>query len=203
MNVKEGGTPLQRLQKRIKAQNGILFSLDLAKLGIHRSYLSILKKRGEVERVSRGIYQVAQSMPNEMANIQARYKRAVFSHETAAFLHDLSDRAPLQYSVTVPSGYNATALKSDGLKVFFVHINVYPLGLIPMKSPHGNTILTTNLERTICDLIRNRNQVDIQILKDALKKYVKSPFADLTQLFTYAQQFRIQRIVRQYIEILL
>jgi hypothetical protein len=42
-------------------------------------------------------------MVDEMVVIQARYKVALFSHETAAFLLDLTDRTPLYYSVTVPS----------------------------------------------------------------------------------------------------
>jgi hypothetical protein len=53
--------------------------------------------------------------------IQARYKAAIFSHETAAYLLDLADRTPLLYSFTVPSGYNATSLKTMGVKVYFVN----------------------------------------------------------------------------------
>ena len=35
-------------------------------------------------------------------------RRQLFSHETALFFHDLTDREPLAYSITVKTGYNPT-----------------------------------------------------------------------------------------------
>jgi predicted transcriptional regulator of viral defense system len=142
-------------------------------------------------------------MVDEMVAIQARYKGAIFSHETAAFLWDLTDRTPLFYSVTVPAGYNATSLKASGVKVYFVKRDLCRLGSITMKSPHGNDIKTFDLERTVCDALRSRNQVDIQLVNEALKRYVKKKERDLDLLYNYARRFRIQKIVREYIEVLL
>lgn len=64
--------------------------------------------------MSRGQYATVDALVDEMANFQARYKAAIFSHETALYLHELTDRSPLYYSVTLPSGYNATGLKAGG-----------------------------------------------------------------------------------------
>jgi len=72
-----------------------------------------------------------------------------------------------------------------------------------MKSPHGNDIKTFNLERTVCDVLRSRNQIDVQFVNEALKKYVIHEDRNIDQLYNYAKQFRIQKIVREYIEILL
>ena len=187
----------------LKDQNGILLSSDLAKLGIPRTHLSILVKKGEIQRLSRGVYTAADNIIDEMANIQARYKGAFFSHETALYLLGLTDRAPLFYSATVPSGYNASALKARVTKVYFVNRRLYLLGLITTKSPHGNDIKTFNLERTICDVVRSRNQMDVQFMNEALKKYVVHKDRNIDQLHNYAKQFRIQKKVREYIEVLL
>jgi len=72
-----------------------------------------------------------------------------------------------------------------------------------VRSPHGNDIKTFNLERTICDVLRNRNQIDIQQVHEALKRYIQKKERDLDLLYNYARQFRIRKIVREYIEILL
>jgi predicted transcriptional regulator of viral defense system len=140
---------------------------------------------------------------DEMAILQIKYKKTIFSHETALYLHDLTDRTPLFYTVTVPAGYNATTLKAEGIKVFFVNSDLYLLGLITMKSPHENDVKTFDLERTICDLIRSRNQVDVQFVNDALKRYVVNKTRNIDLLYRYAKYFGIQKIVRQYIEVLL
>ena len=203
MIVKVKGNPIEKIQGIVKEQNGLLLTSDLLRYGIPRTYLSILEKKGYVQRISRGIYSAAGYLVDEMFAVQARYKGALFSHETAAYLLDLTDRTPLFYSVTVPSGYNAASLRSKGAKVFFVKRDLYLLGMVTVKSPHGNDIKTFNFERTICDVIRSRNQLDTQLVNEALKRYVKRRDKNLDLLYHYARRFRIQKIVREYIEILL
>lgn len=203
MAVKNKENPIEKIRDILKDQNGILFTSDLADLGIARTYLSILEKNGEVQRVSRGVYSVANHLTDEMAVLQSRYQTAIFSHETALYLLGLTDRAPLFYSVTVPTRYNATLLKASGAKVYFVNRALYQLGLITIKSPHGNDIKTFNLERTICDAARSRNQMDIQFLNEALKKYVAHRERNINRLYDYAIKFRVQKIIREYIEVLL
>jgi predicted transcriptional regulator of viral defense system len=203
MVVNNKANSIDNIRDIIKDQNGILITSDLVKYGIPRIYLSILVKNGEIQRISRGVYSAAKYMLDEMVIIQARYKRAIFSHETALYLLELTDRTPLFYSVTVPSMYNATLLKASGVKVYFVKRGLYMSGLITVKSPHGNDIKTFNLERTICDVLRSRNQMDVQFVNEALKKYAVHKDRNIDQLYIYARQFRIQKIAREYIEVLL
>ncbi len=203
MVVNVNANPFEKIRAMAKEQNGFLLTSDLIKHGIPRTYLSILEKNGEFQRISRGIYSATGYMVDEMVVIQARYKGAIFSHETAASLLDLTDRTPLFHSVTVPAGYNATSLKANGVKVFFVNRELYRLGAITLKSPHGNNIRTFNLERTVCDVLRSRNQVDIQLVNESLKRYVRKKEMDLDLLHDYARRFRVQKIVRETIEVLL
>ena len=203
MVVNRKTNPISKIRDILKNQNGILLTSDLLIYGIPRIYLSVLEKGGEIRRISRGVYSAAGNMIDEMAVLQARYKGAIFSHETAAYLLDLTDRTPLFYSVTVPAGYNATSLKASGAQVYFVNRDLYPLGVIMVKSPHGNEIKTFNLERTICDLLRSRNQIDIQQINGSLKRYVNKNERNVDLLNSYAKQFRIHKIVREYIELLL
>jgi predicted transcriptional regulator of viral defense system len=194
---------LERIRKLLANQHGSLLTSDLAKFNIPRIYLSILENNGEIERVSRGVYKLVASIEDEMFNFQVRYKSSIYSHETALYLHDLTDRTPLSYSISVPVGYHSISLKASGQKIFYVNRDMFDLGVISMKSPHGNEIRTTNLERTICDVLRSRNQIDVQFVNEALKKYVIHKDRNIDQLYNYAKQFRIQKIVREYIEVLL
>lgn len=203
MVVKKKTNPIEKVREILLNQNGILLTSDLAKFGIPRTYLSILVRNGEIQRISRGVYSAANTMIDEMASLQARYKGAIFSHETALYLLGLTDRTPLFYSLTVPAGYNASLLKANAAKVYFIGRDLYPVGLITMKSPHGNDIKTLNLERTICDVLRSRNQMDVQFVNEPLKKYVINKDRNIERLYDYAKHFRIQKIVREYIELFL
>lgn len=201
MNVKSDRKPIDRIRDILLEQNGMLLTSDLAKHGIPRTYLSILEKTGEIKRVSRGVYSSVSAISDEMSGLQSRYKTAIFSHETALYLWDLTDRTPLFYSVTVPTGYNANLLKVGGAKVYFVKRDLFSLGITTLKSPSGNDVKVYSLERTICDVLRSRNQMEIQFINEVLNRYVGKKERNINLLYTYAEQFRIQKIVRTYLEV--
>jgi len=203
MVVKNELSQFERIKQILEDQHGTLLTSDLAKFNIPRTYLSILERNGEIERVSRGVYRATGSLEDEMFSLQAIYRSSIYSHETALYLHDLTDRTPLFYSISVPVGYHSVSLRWSGHKIFYVNRNLFDLGVISMKSPHGNEIRATNLERTICDVMRSRYRMDVQFVNQALKRYVSKKERNIDLLYRYANQFRIQKIVREYIEVLL
>jgi predicted transcriptional regulator of viral defense system len=203
MVVKNKLPQLERIRKILKDQNGTLLTSDLAKINIPRTYISILERNGEIERVTRGIYKVAAAIDDELLSFQSRYKSSIYSHETALYFHDLTDRTPLSFSISVPIGYHSISLNESGHKIFYVNRKLFELGVILMKSPHGNEIKATDLERTITDVLRSRNQIDDQLVNEAMKRYVGKKERNVDLLYSYAKQFRIQKIVRDYIEVLL
>lgn len=60
-----------------------------------------------------------------------------------------------------------------------------------------------DLERTVCDLVRSRRNFKIQDFNMAIKSYLQRNDKDLNRLMRYAKAFRIEKIIRQYIEVLL
>lgn len=203
MIVKSELSRIEGIRKILTDQHGTLVTSDLAKFNIPRTYLSVLIRNGEIERVSRGVYRSIAAFEDELFSFQAVYKNTIFSHETALYLHDLTDRSPLSFSVSVPVGYHSMTLNKSGHKIYYVNRNLFDLGVMMLKSPHGNEIRTTNLERTICDILRSRNQIEVQFIYEALKRYVKDGDRNLDILYQVAKRFRIQKIVRETIEVLL
>ena len=134
---------------------------------------------------------------------QLRRPRIIYSHETALYLHDLTDRDPIQYSVTVPSGYNISRLRKDGFNVFTIKQNKYETGTTKMKTMFGNEVVVYDLERTICDCLRSRNQMDIAILSDAVKRYVRRKDRNIPKLMRMAESFQVSKLLRNYLEVLL
>ena len=117
----------------------------------------------------------------------------MFSHDTALFLHDLSDRIPLAFSITLPKGYNPSSLKVLSLEFFYIKPELYSLGKITILSQLGKEINTYDMERTICDVIRSKNRMDFKTFADALKRYSKRKNKDLSRLIKYAQKFKIEK----------
>ncbi len=187
----------------MKKNNGILKSTQATEAGIDNKTLQRMNQAGEIERVEKGIYINPDQIEDEYLLTQYRCKKGVFSHETALFFHDLSDRTPLQLMLTIPSGYNSRLLKNkDKYKFFYIAEDLHGLGKMTMDTPYGNKVCVYNKERTLCDCLRKKDQLDLEIVMSAVKKYLEEPGADFAKLLEYADIFHLRSLVRQYMEVL-
>jgi len=59
-----------------------------------------------------------------------------------------------------------------------------------------------DLERTICDLIRERQKIDVKIFSTSLKIYIQSSDKNLRKLYQYARAFHVLENVQSLIEVL-
>jgi len=187
----------------LNTNKGIITNKQAAEIGISRERLRLLANAGDLDHAAAGVYISPDALPDKMYIEQIRKPKIIFSHETALFLHDLTDRDPLKYSVTVPQGYNTSVLSSNGFDVFTVKRELYELGVVPTKTIFGNTVRTYSLERTICDCVRSRNKMDIALVTDALKRYSRRKDKNLHLLMEYAELFRVTKPLRNYMEVLL
>lgn len=196
--------PLPGELQQILSQNGGTVTTAQANIiGISNERLRLLVKAGELERASHGVYVSPDEFADKMYIAQQRRPKIIYSHETALFLHDLTDRDPVSYTVTVPTGYNSVNLRKDGLAVFTVKKELHEMGTTQMETMFGHTVTAYGLERTICDCIRSRNQMDIAIVTDAMKRYAKRNDKNLNVLMQMAEAFRVTKLLRSYMEVLL
>ena len=72
-----------------------------------------------------------------------------------------------------------------------------------MQTPFGHPVPVYDLERTICDVLRSRNSMELKTLQSALKQYARRRDKDLRTLTRYARLFHVEKILRQYLEVLL
>ena len=165
-------------------------------------YYRYLKENG-YEQISHGVYAAPDEWVDELYILYQRCPQCVFSHDEAFYYHGLTDREPLVHTLTMYSGYNAHRLTSEGHKVYNVKKELLEVGKTVVVDNCGNSIPMYDLERTVCDLIRSRNSIEAQDFNDVLKNYVKRKDKDLNKLSEYARLFRVDKILRKYLELLL
>lgn len=194
---------LETLDLLLNENNGYLKTSDAVKAGISKTYFGEYVKERGLERIAHGLYMSQDAWMDGMYIIQVRYPQAVFSHETALYLLNLADREPLQYTLTLKAGANATGLTTQNVKVYKIRESLFEKGITQAASPTGHLLRVYNPERTICDLIRSRRNVEVQDLLSAVKDYVRSKDKNIPLLMRYAEAFSVEKIVRQYLEVLL
>lgn len=184
------------------SKDGTITAAQVTKAGFHRSILQELVNNGEIVRVSRGLYIQSDTWEDDFYLLQRKYERGIYSHDTALYLLGYSDRTPAKYTVTFPKGYNAPSLKQENILVKRVILENYGFGIVEIKSPSGNPIHVYDLERTLCDILRGSGS-DIQIINEAMKRYVVSKDKNIYKLMNYAEQLHVKDKVQHYMEVLL
>lgn len=182
---------------------GIITSADAVKSGVEKDTFYQYVKKNNLERIGHGIYIREDAWPDELFVLHKRCPAAVFSHEEALYYHNLTDREPMQHTLTIYTGYSTKRLVESGCKVYTVKRELLDTGKIIVKDHYGNDIPLYDLERTICDIVRSRRNIEIQEFNTALKTYVKRKDKDLNKLMSYAQLFHVDKMIRQYMEVLL
>ena len=191
------------LDDLVRSGNGYLCTAQVLKKGVSKPTLAEYVRKRNMERVAHGVYLSEDAWPDDLFLLHLTNNRIVFSHETALMLHDLMEREPKYTSVTVEAGYNATHLRKKGIRVYQVKPDVAFLGVMDIQTNFGNTVRVYNMERTICDIIRYKDSMDIQVFRYAMKEYMASSRKNLSQLMAYAKMFNMEPAVRVYTEVMI
>ena len=191
------------LDNLVENGNGYLCTSQVIDAGVSKPTLAEYVSRRKMERIAQGVYLAEDAWPDELYLICLSNSRVVFSHETALMLHGLMEREPKIMSVTVKTGYNASHLRRKGIRVYQVKPDVYDLGIEEAQTRFGNTVRSYDMDRTICDILRYKDAMDVQVFQYAMKEYMGSTQKNLNHLMAYAKRFQIESAVRTYTEIML
>ena len=194
----------QTIQTVAEANDGRFTTRQIENAGISRAYLKSYVDKALLIRTGHGHYALPDSLIDEYAILQARSRVILFSYGTALYLWGMTDRIPHSFDVTVPSGTNMSRIRKDlpDLRVHYVRKDLHEIGVAETVTPLGSKVRLYDKERCICDLIRSRKNMDMQLYSGAIKKYF-SDHPNMRKLLKYGKQFGIEDKIRVYSEILL
>ena len=182
-------------------KNGYLTTKDVTDNNIPRAYLTKLMKENKIERVSRGVYIKKNELVDEFVIFQSKSKNAIYSNTTALYLHGFSNRIPIKYDITINSGYNGSLQKEDNVNLFYTKRELLDLGVINYNLDSGNIVRVYDLDKTICDIIKNKKKIDAEIFNKAIREYFYSKKKNTLKLYEYAKKMNIYNKVRDTFEV--
>jgi predicted transcriptional regulator of viral defense system len=193
---------MQTIDRLLFENNGVLRTSDAVHAGVSRMTLSQLVKKGSLVRIAHGQYIKPSDIPDELYVLQQRSSKIIFSHETALFLHDMAERTPLSHCVTIPSNSKLSPSLSEGCKIYYSKPELFDLGQCTVMSKAGHEVITYDIERTVCDILRSRGRIDSQTLAAAVKNYATRNNQEWNKLREYSEIFHVAKLLRQYLEVL-
>ena len=192
----------REIVKFIQKSNTIVTSKDFKDKKISYYYINKLIKDNYIKRISTGIYGKTDSFDDEYYVFQQRYKKSVFSYNTALFMLGITEVTPDKVDITVSREYNVHSLE-DKVRVHYINKKYLNMGTTVVKSPFGNDVISYNIERTICDIVKNENSLD----KEQTNKIIRTCFADNkingTMLIEFAKKLKCERKIKAIMEVLI
>ena len=190
------------LEKLSEENNGVLRTAEATSAGISKDHFYKYMKQKGFEKYAHGIYVSPDTLTDEKYLIQARFPKAVYSHDAALYLHDLAEYEPIPLKVTVPASYNSGGLVRKGIQVYYVRPEWYALGIMQMPSADGHMLKVYDLERTICDIVRRYESMDISVFNYAAREYMSRRDKNLVKLGQYASKMHMEKKLRDKMGVL-
>ncbi len=187
----------------LRKNDGVITTKEVVDNGIPRIVLTRLINKNIIIRESHGLYVLSGELGDEYYSLIYNIPQAIFSHLTALYFHNLSDRVPLTYDITVSKEYRGRLEQDSSINLYKVDKSVLDLGRIEMKSPQGQNIFVYDIERCLCDLIKDKDNVDFELLKKAFVEYYRVDKNDTFKLYQYANKLGIEKEVNEFMEALL
>lgn len=189
----------------IENNTGVITTKEVLDHGFHKDTLKALVVDGKLEKVATGLYALPHENIDEYLYFTHRIKKGVFSHETAAYLQGLTTKIPCNYVMTIMVGDNVsrvTRLK-DNINFKYVDKELFEIGKVEQLSPFGRMLLTYDKERTVLDIIRDKDRIEGQIFRETIRTYFLNTDMNILKLSQYAVSMNMEDELTQYTEIMI
>lgn len=188
--------------KIINENDGIITAKEALKQGISRMNLKKMTDAKMIKRLKYGIYITDNFVYDDFYLFQLKHPNIVFSYNTALYFWGMTERTPSKMDITTTTNNSLDYCKNE-VNIYRVKNEILNLGKVQTKTFTGKIINCYNLERTICDIINNKKNIDIEVANKAIKNAIKSKGFNVNLMFEYAKKLKVYDKVETYMEAML
>lgn len=188
--------------KIINKKGGVITSKDAVNNGISRTMLKKMNDTNYIKRIEYGIYVTDDFIYDEYYIFQLKHKDSIFSHNTSLYFQEMTERTPSKMDITVKRSTHLSSLE-DKINLYRVNESILGLGKIQIKTPYNHIVTAYNKERTVCDLINNKSDLDIELVNKSIRNCIKSKDFNANEMLEYSKKMKIYEKVKNYMEAIL
>ncbi len=188
-----------------KEHGGMLRTSEAIYSGIHPDTLYTMRDAGILEKVSRGVYRLADGLPlsnPDLVTVAKRVTNGVICLISALAFHDITTQIPHEVHVALPRGAEEPRLDHPPIhtyrftgKSFTDGVMIHELDSVPVRI-YGP-------EKTLADCFKFRNKIGLDTAVEALRLYRERQSVRVDEIMHFASICRVTKIMRPYLEAIL
>jgi predicted transcriptional regulator of viral defense system len=198
----KAASPKERAILTFKKRGGILRTAEAIRAGIHPETLYSLLKDGRLERLSRGVFRIADGHPlsnPDLVKVATRIPTGVICLLSALSFHDLTTHVPHEVDIALPAGAEQPRMEHPPFRAYRFKGKSFTEG-IETHRIDGVQVRIYSAEKTLVDCFKCRNKIGIDTGVEALRMYLQRRKIKSDELMKFAAICRVENVMRPYIE---
>lgn len=181
---------------------GLIATHDLGMAGIPRVSLTRAVRRGQLDRVGRGVYGLPGRSVSEhgtLAEVSLRVPKGVVCLLSALRFHELTTQAPFEVWFAIDNKAVAPRIDYPPLRI----VRFSGAALTDGVEEHridGVSVRVTSVTKTVADCFKFRNKIGLDVALEALREAWNGKRMTSDDLWAMAKVSRVANVMRPYLE---
>ncbi len=150
-------------------------------------------------RIRKGVYAETSALANNMIDVERIVPRGVLCLYSAFSHHGLSTQVPSSTCIAIDARRKVRLPDYPIIDLYYWKKEYLEFGIM-QKEISGYDVLITDLERTVCDAVKYRNKIGLDVCGEVIDSYLKKDNRNISLLHEYAQKLRVKNILTTYLE---
>ena len=196
---------IKRAESVFKRKGGLLRMSDAVRAGVHRDTLRVMVERGDLEKLSRGLYRLIDSpVPThpDLEAVAVKVPHGVICLISALAYHELTTQIPHEVYLAIDRNSEPPRIDFPPVRTFRFSGAAFTEG-VERHKVDSVTLRVYSREKTIADCFKFRNKIGLDTCVEALRRYRESRGFKPDLLLRYAAVCRVKQVMRPYIEAVL
>lgn len=182
----------------LQKQGGFITAGEVKSRGDYEQLRSTTKK-GMLMRLRKGIYVEASALANNMIDVERIVPHGVLCLYSAFAYYGLSTQVPSSTCIAIEAKRKVRLPEFPPIDLYFWKKENLEFGVIE-KVISGYRVLITDMERTVCDAVKYRNKIGLDVCGEVIDNFLKKENRNISLLHDYAQKLRVNKILTTYLE---
>lgn len=186
------------ITQRVTANRGYITTSEM---NGSSEYQRILRgvKRGELTKVRHGVYALTDELLDNMIDVEKVIPRGVVCLYNAWSYYNLTTTVPPEFCIAIEAKRKVSLNSPFPIKLYYWKKENLQIG-VTQAEISGHTVRITDLERSVCDVVKYRNKVGMELCGEVIRNYLKRTDKNLSLLSDYSKKLRVSKTLITYIQ---
>ena len=165
------------------------------------NHLLQLVNEGVVERVKWGVYHYENALfNNTMIDLEKIVPNGVLCLFSTWSHYELTVQIPQSFNIAIEKNRKVSLPNYPPITLYYWIREYQELGVTTQRIG-GHAVKIFDIEKSVCDAIKYRTKIGLDVATEILKNYLKRKDRNLSKLMGYAKIMRVEKTLKTYLEI--